>query len=399
MSRSFEPAQSLADGHPPYETPTLTPCTIQSPQQRPGRNGSSDVEYLWRGMGDSVMYRRIVFWILAALLVWYAVARYAELSRLLRTLVHANWLLVLAAGALECIYHVLYCGVYKSAFDVVGVRSRIRELISVHLSCIFINVLAPTGGTAGSLLFVDDAARRKESASKAAAGVLLTSAADMSSISLLLIPGLYYLYTKGGLTNLQVVGGSIFMLITVALGGILLAGVWWPTAVSKLICWSETLVNSIGRRILRRQILPADWAGKVTTDLTGAAEAIGKKPKRIARTLGVALAAHLIDMFCLATLFYAFGEKISFGPLMAGYAVGMVFWIVSPTPQGVGVVEGTMALVYTSLGVPAEKATLVVLAFRGFSFWMPVLAGFLLLRRTRMMSAKKSGKERIQQHE
>jgi hypothetical protein len=286
---------------------------------------------------------------------------------------------------------VLYSGVYKSAFDVVGVRSRVRKLIAVHFSCIFINVLAPTGGTAGSLLFVDDAARRGESSSKAAAGALLTIAADMSSISLLLIPGLYYLYTKGGLTNFQVVGGSIFMLITLALGGILLAGVWWPTQVSNLICWCGALANSIGRRILHKDILPAQRVEKVTTDLAGAAEAIGRKPKRIARTLGVALVAHMTEMFCLAMLFYAFGEKITFGPLMAGYAVAMVFWIVSPTPQGVGVVEGAMALVYTSLGVPPEKAAVVALAFRGLSFWMPVLIGFLLFRKTKIMSAKKSG--------
>jgi uncharacterized protein (TIRG00374 family) len=331
------------------------------------------------------IYRRILLWILAAVLIWFAVARYAELEKLLRTLSHANWMLVLLATVLECVYHILYSGVYKSAFDVVGVKSRIRELISVHFSCIFINVLAPTGGTAGSLLFVDDASRRGESSSKAAAGVLLTSAADMSSISLLLIPGLYYLYTKGGLTNLQVVGGSIFMLITLVLGGVLLAGVWWPASVSNLIRWFGTLANRISRRILHRDVVSEEWIHKMAADLSGAAEAIGKKPKRLARTLGVALASHLTDMCCLAVLFFAFGEHITFGPLMAGYAVAMVFWIVSPTPQGVGVVEGTMALVYKSLGVPPEKAAVVVLAFRGLSFWLPVLVGFLLFRKTKLM--------------
>lgn len=334
------------------------------------------------------MYRRIIFWILSAVLIWFVVARYAELDRLLRTLSHANWLLVLVAGFLECVYHVLYSGVYKSAFDVVGVRSRIRELVSIHFACIFINVLAPTGGTAGSLLFVDDANRRGESSSKAAAGVLLTGTADMSSISLLLIPGLYYLYTKGGLTNLQVVGGSIFMLITFALGGVLLAGIWWPGSVSSFLVRCGTVINRPAKWILHRDIVPESWAGKMATDFTAVAEAIGRKPKRLVRTLGIALMSHLVEMICLAMLFYAFGEHITFGPLMAGYAVGMIFWIVSPTPQGVGVVEGTMALVYKSLGVPAEKAAVVVLAFRGLSFWLPVLFGFLLFRKTKLMEGK-----------
>lgn len=330
------------------------------------------------------------------MLIWFVVARYSELSRLARTLSHANWILVLIAGALEFIYHSLYAGVYKSAFDVVGVRSRVRDLISVHFSSIFINVLAPTAGTAGSLLFVDDASRRGESSSKAAAGVLLTSAADMFSISLLLIPGLYYLYSKGGLTNIQVAGSSIFMLITLVLGGVLIAGVWWPSRVAGLTSWCGSCTNKLGRFILRRDLLPEGWAEKVSGDLTGAADAIGRKPGRLTRTLAVAVAAHLTDMLCLAMLFYAFGEKITFGPLMAGYAVAMVFWLVSPTPQGVGVVEGALALVYTSLGIEAEKAALVVLAFRGLSFWIPLLVGFILLRKTKLMSGKKSKKDKGQ---
>jgi hypothetical protein len=67
--------------------------------------------------------------------------------------------------------------------------------------------------------------------------------------------------------------------------------------------------------------------------------------------------------------------------------MGVLFWIVSITPQGIGVVEGTMALVFTSLGIPAERATLIALSFRGLTFWLPLLVGFLLLRRVRAFAA------------
>jgi uncharacterized membrane protein YbhN (UPF0104 family) len=52
------------------------------------------------------------------------------------------------------------------------------------------------------------------------------------------------------------------------------------------------------------------------------------------------------------------------------------------------VVEGVMTLVYTSLGVAAEPATLIVLSFRGLTFWLPMFAGFLLLRRLRSLRAE-----------
>jgi uncharacterized membrane protein YbhN (UPF0104 family) len=61
----------------------------------------------------------------------------------------------------------------------------------------------------------------------------------------------------------------------------------------------------------------------------------------------------------------------------------MLFWMVSITPQGIGMVEGAMVLVCTSLGVPAAEATAITLAFRGLSLWLPLLVGFFLLRRLR----------------
>lgn len=67
--------------------------------------------------------------------------------------------------------------------------------------------------------------------------------------------------------------------------------------------------------------------------------------------------------------------------------MAMVFYVVSITPGGIGVVEGVIALVYTSLGVPADKAAVITIAFRGLSFWLPMLVGFILIRKTHSFSA------------
>ncbi len=71
--------------------------------------------------------------------------------------------------------------------------------------------------------------------------------------------------------------------------------------------------------------------------------------------------------------------------------MGMLFLIVSITPQGIGVVEGVMTLVFTSLGVPAAQAAVVSLAFRGLTFWLPLLIGFILLRRVKVVRESAAG--------
>ena len=49
---------------------------------------------------------------------------------------------------------------------------------------------------------------------------------------------------------------------------------------------------------------------------------------------------------------------------------------VSFLPGGVGIVEGTMAVLYDGLGVPNAVTVVVILAYRLISFWLPTLLGF-----------------------
>jgi glycosyltransferase 2 family protein len=95
--------------------------------------------------------------------------------------------------------------------------------------------------------------------------------------------------------------------------------------------------------------------------------------------LGVSLGTHLINLICFYTLFVAFQQPISYGTLIAGYAMGILFAIVSPTPQGIGIAEGIVPLVLAPLGIPFDKAVVTVLAFRSLSLWLPLLIGFLVL--------------------
>ncbi|MCX6070619.1 MAG: lysylphosphatidylglycerol synthase domain-containing protein, partial [Chloroflexi bacterium] len=70
----------------------------------------------------------------------------------------------------------------------------------------------------------------------------------------------------------------------------------------------------------------------------------------------------------------------SVGTLLAGYAIGYLFVIVSPTPSGIGFVEGAMTLALTTLRVPLAAATVITLAFRGITVWLTLLYGMVAMR-------------------
>jgi phosphatidylglycerol lysyltransferase len=76
----------------------------------------------------------------------------------------------------------------------------------------------------------------------------------------------------------------------------------------------------------------------------------------------------------------AYHTPVSLGTVLVGYAVGILFWMIPITPQGVGIVESAMTLTFISLGVPGGTAAAITLAFRGLIFWLPVVVGFVLIR-------------------
>ena len=76
----------------------------------------------------------------------------------------------------------------------------------------------------------------------------------------------------------------------------------------------------------------------------------------------------------------AFQVEFTAGTLIAGFSVGYLFWIVSPTPAGIGFVEGAMTLALGSLNVPLGAATVVALSYRGVIFWVPLPFGMVALR-------------------
>ena len=332
------------------------------------------------------MTRRWLLWLLLIGFAWLTVARFTEIKNLADTLAQGQWQWILAAVLLQILYYLLYTAVYQSAFVTVDVRSRVRDLLPVTFASIFVNVVAPSGGASGTALFVDDAARRGQSAARAAVGTILVLIADFSAFTLILLVGLTVLFLDHNLTFYEVAASLILMASTVSLTGTLLLGLWHPERLRQLLSHIQRVVNRAGSWFRRPSLLNRDWSDKNAAEFTEAAQAMATRPVHLARTLVVALAAQLVNLASLYVLFLAFQYPITFGPLVAGYSMAILFLIVSPTPMGVGVVEGVTPLVLISLGVPAAIATVVVLAFRGLSFWLPMFIGFILLQRLKSFS-------------
>jgi glycosyltransferase 2 family protein len=94
---------------------------------------------------------------------------------------------------------------------------------------------------------------------------------------------------------------------------------------------------------------------------------------------GITGAYTVTFILCLA----AFHAHISIAQATAVYLGGAVVSAAAPTPGGLGAMEAALVAGLTHVGVADGKAVTAVLGFRLLTYWLPILPGYLSLRRLR----------------
>jgi hypothetical protein len=91
-----------------------------------------------------------------------------------------------------------------------------------------------------------------------------------------------------------------------------------------------------------------------------------------------------LDWFLmLATLYAAFlcvGQNVAMHVVVIGFSTGVFLSTVNLVPGGLGIMEGSMAAVFASLGVPLEPAVVATLIFRVTYYVVPLVVSLVLFR-------------------
>ena len=104
------------------------------------------------------------------------------------------------------------------------------------------------------------------------------------------------------------------------------------------------------------------------------------------QSIGLAALNWLLDYLTLVAALYAVGARPRLSVVLLAYAASAVLTMIPITPGGLGFVEAGLTAMLTLAGVPAADALLATLAYRLYSFWLPIPAGglaYALARRTR----------------
>jgi undecaprenyl-diphosphatase len=129
----------------------------------------------------------------------------------------------------------------------------------------------------------------------------------------------------------------------------------------------------------RRVALP--WVRTTVGKLRQTVGTLLHRPDKLGLLLGGATLSKLAFLTAFWVSVLALGEDMSFARAGAIYMVANTIGSSVPTPGGVGGLEAALIAMLLTTGMDESTATAIVLLFRLFTFWLPTLPGYVLMRR------------------
>lgn len=333
--------------------------------------------------GHSMNWRRLISFGLIGLFVAIFIPQWMHITDLFGVLRQGRigWLVL--GLAIQILWFVNQTALYQSIYALLDLPARGRRLLPIVLASNFVNFTTPTASLGAVPLFLDDARQRGLDEGRVTLTNVLRLCLNLAWFSIPLGFSLAVLFFGRMLRPYHVTAAAILLAgAMLMMVGLVLAGLW-PDAFARLLERIAGFVNQLGQRTLRRDLLDKGRAGHFAHQFSTAAVALWSGRRRLVRPWIHTMLLDGLELAVLYAVFRAFpagGQPIDFTQLVAGYSIGVLFSVVAITPQGLGVVEGTLVAAFANLGLPMGRATVVMLAYRGFSFWLPLLAGFVALR-------------------
>jgi uncharacterized protein (TIRG00374 family) len=310
----------------------------------------------------------------------FVVAKLTEIQTIAETLKRGNWWFLGLALIVELVW-VINCGAsFRSIYRAMGVEEQIGTLSLIVSAANFVNVIAPSAGVGGLAIFMSEARRRNYSPARAAvAGVLFLLFDYLGLIGILLV-GLIILIRRNDLTLVVIVASAALVGLAMLFAFLLNLGMQSAEALGNALAKIAHFINRILRPFIHREYLSEVRAHEFAHDAAEGLSKMRSEPQTMIMPLVLALTNKTFLIIILTLVFLAFKIPLSIGTIIACFSIGYLFVIISPTPAGIGVVEGALTLALTSMYISLEDAAVITLSYRGITFWIPLLFGMISLR-------------------
>lgn len=324
--------------------------------------------------------RKFLFALILFIGVLFVMARFAEVQAIVETLQRGDWRFILLAVGIVGLWLLAVASSFHAVYSALGLKETFKRMLPIAAASNFLNIVAPSAGMSGMAVFIAEARRMKYSTGRAAVAGAVVLLLDYAAFLFVLALGLVVLFRRNTLDAGEIFPTVALLAIALVVAALIYLGMRSAESLGKALAWMARGVNRILWPLLKREYLSEQRAREFAADAAEGLHLLFKTPQNMIVPAGLALIKQGLLITILWCSLRAFQVSFSTGTLIAGFSIGYLFLIVSPTPAGLGFVEGALALALRSMYVPFSQAAIVTLAYRGFTFWLPLLVGMISFR-------------------
>jgi len=324
--------------------------------------------------------RKFIIFLILFLGIMVVVFSFSELERTLETLRRGNIWYILLAFAIQLAWFFLVGITYRSIYRLLGMQDSILNLTLLAAASTFVNVVMPTAGVSGMAVFINVARKREQPSGKVTLAATLFLLFDQVAFLAVLGLGMVALFRRDHLNAGEVGAALVLLAVATLMATILYLGSRSVEAMGDFLARLAHMANAIIRPFTHKEYLHEERAREFSRELAEGLAALPDRPRGLIKPLFLAFLNKglLVCIFLLA--FMAFEVPYTVGTILGGFAIGYLFTIVSPTPAGIGIVEGVLPLGLSSLRVLWDHAVVVTLTYRAVTFWIPLAVGAIAFR-------------------
>lgn len=310
----------------------------------------------------------------------FLIGSVSELRKIGNVLSQGNlWWMLLAVG-LELLWILNYGASYKTLYRIMGIDKKLLPLTRLVAAVNFVNIVAPSAGLGGLAVIYSDASKNRHSSARVTVGSILFILFDYLGLLAVIFVGLIILSLYNSLSVTDILAYLLFLILALALSGTLILASRSEAQLSRVMTGFVSVSNNIARPFIKRDILDVNEVKIFAAELVEGVSALKHVRSGWLKPLALTFTNKILLVSILGVVFLAFNVQVTLAVVVAGFSLAYLFAIISPTPSGVGIVEGVMTLGLKSLGVPLESAVVVTLAYRGVTFWLALLIGMIAFR-------------------
>lgn len=314
-----------------------------------------------------------------AFLGWFVYAQRAEIANVSHALITGYWPWLILAVALEGVYLIANARYYQVALEIMGIKFTLARTLALRLTAEILSVLTASEFLTTQAVFLYNAREHELSRSRTAFGILTAQLAELSTFLILLLPTLLALVHLHRARDYEIIAGYTLFGLLILILGLLAVLFSHPEYTKGLLRLGQRLARSLGkRRWISNGLI--DRAERSMREITAI---IREDSGRFLPAFYFAMLGQFLRIACFMAVLLAFRIHLSYSLVLTTYCLGTLVWIISPIPQGIGLVEGAYGLALVSFGIRPAIATTIALAFRGIVFWLPFIGGLPVFSRFR----------------